>query len=392
MLTCMLVILLLCCAGWWCLGSIMLYNLRRLQLIPQLPLVERDTWPEISIIAPACNEAKHIKQAITSRLSLDYPSLHITIVNDRSTDETGKITEQLAVEDERVDVVHIKELPEGWLGKVHALKRGVEVSESEWILFSDADVYMMPGTLRRVIHYCEEHSIEMLAALPAFSRGGVLMEALYAMMMRVLYAASMPGLVSSSRSSYGVGVGAFTLVRRDVLLEHQIFEAIRMEVADDLMLGRVLKQKGVTCSVCDGVGAIEVELYETAGDFVAGAEKNAWAVSAQFSFLRGMLGSFALCMFELSPFLLCLPFFPWWAQYIGGVSLIWALGISTYARAKNGGHLWAGLLYPMGSLLFTYASLRGTWLGWWRGGLYWRDTFYETELFLEQTKPRDQDR
>ena len=51
--------------------------------------------PPLSIVAAARNEAHGIEAAVKSLLRLDYPSLQIVIVNDRSTDGTGAILQQL---------------------------------------------------------------------------------------------------------------------------------------------------------------------------------------------------------------------------------------------------------------------------------------------------------
>ena len=86
---------------------------------------------------------------MASKLSDDYPDAEFILVDDRSVDKTPEIADRLAAHDDRIRVLHIRELPEGWLGKVHALQKGVEISRGEWILISDADVHFMPGTLRR---------------------------------------------------------------------------------------------------------------------------------------------------------------------------------------------------------------------------------------------------
>jgi glycosyltransferase involved in cell wall biosynthesis len=81
------------------------------------------TYPLISVIITAKDEEEEIEDAINSRLLTDYPNIEFIIVNDRSEDKTGKIIDKLSRKDKRIKVLHLKTLPEGWLGKSERFKR-----------------------------------------------------------------------------------------------------------------------------------------------------------------------------------------------------------------------------------------------------------------------------
>ena len=130
-----------------------------LRTIRAVPLLRDDAspeparWPRVSLIVPARDEARDLERAVRTRLTDDYPNLQVILVDDRSTDGTGAIADRLAADDPRVKVVHVTELPAGWLGKLNALHRGVAEADGEWLLFSDADIEFAPGTLRRTRIY-----------------------------------------------------------------------------------------------------------------------------------------------------------------------------------------------------------------------------------------------
>ena len=92
-----------------------------------------DGWPSLALIFAARNEAENVEAATRSMLALDYPGLHVTAVDDRSTDATGTILDAIARGDPRLTVVHVRELPAGWLGKTNALQLAADACTAEWI-------------------------------------------------------------------------------------------------------------------------------------------------------------------------------------------------------------------------------------------------------------------
>src|SRR5436305_8730987 len=110
--------------------------------------------PSVTVVVPARNEEAEIERCLRSLVAQDYPNLDICAIDDRSTDKTGSIMDRLCCEaqahsssvategnrrqrnsDGKLRVLHIAELPAGWLGKTHAMWEGAQTSKSDWILF-----------------------------------------------------------------------------------------------------------------------------------------------------------------------------------------------------------------------------------------------------------------
>ena len=116
--------------------------------------------PRASIIVPARNEEHTIRPAMRSLMLCDYPQVEVIAVDDRSTDGTGSVLDEIAKNNpDKLKVVHVTELPQGWLGKTHAMYSAVQRAQGEWILFTDADVSMTPDILRRAIAYAESTKV-----------------------------------------------------------------------------------------------------------------------------------------------------------------------------------------------------------------------------------------
>jgi cellulose synthase/poly-beta-1,6-N-acetylglucosamine synthase-like glycosyltransferase len=95
------------------------------------------TVPMVSIIVPARNEEVKIEKCLTPLLELEYPAFEIIAINDRSTVQTGTIMDNLSKKDKRLTTIHIKELPEKWIGKNYAMHRGSQEAKGEFLLFTD---------------------------------------------------------------------------------------------------------------------------------------------------------------------------------------------------------------------------------------------------------------
>src|SRR5215469_13916359 len=139
-----------------------------------LPLGSNGAVPRVSIVVPARNEAEHIEAALLSLLQLDYPDYEVIAVDDRSEDATGTIIDRLAEEwrprgeasHHLLKVLHVTELPPGWLGKTHAMWLAGKQATGDWILFTDADVVFRNDALRRAVSYAERVRGDHLVLFP----------------------------------------------------------------------------------------------------------------------------------------------------------------------------------------------------------------------------------
>lgn len=346
---------------------------RRLKRLATLSAPAPATWPRLSVVFAARNEGRTVGAAVPTMLALDYPDLEIIAVNDRSEDDTGAILDKLAATDPRLRVVHVRELPYGWLGKTHALQLGGEQAGGEWILFTDADIHFRPDTLRRAIAYARAQTLDHLAAVPQLHEHGHLLGICVNAFSFAFTVGILPWRIPDPRSKAHGGVGAFNLVRTATYRKLDGHEPLRLRPDDDIKLGKLMKAGGFSEFVL-GAGAISVEWYATVGELIRGLTKNSFA-AADYRLWAPPLGAAVLVASYLWP-LVALLFTSGPALWCNAGSVAVMLWVGWDQTRFTGGRRWHGLFLPLGMAVFSYILLRSMAVTLWTGGITWRGTFY----------------
>jgi hypothetical protein len=332
-------------------------------------------WPSVSVVVAACNEEDTIEPALHSLLALDYPQLEVVVVNDRSTDRTGEIIERVAAGDPRVRAVHVEELPGGWLGKVHALYCGSEDARGEWLLFIDADVHLSPSSVRRAMEYARHEQLDQVSILPQMEASDPLSGALIATFAAALLLHLRVDRVGDPEHPAAVGVGAFNLVRGELWRKGAGFPAIRMEVADDMAVGLLMKQAGARIGIATTGEHVRIAWYPSLGAMFTGMEKNIFGVMFQWRFPSFFVVFAAMTLLVLAPFVAFALGSPV-AAALGCLCLAgrWTLGASLSGRGTVPGL--AAPLFPIGQLLLLALLAHSARVTWKEGGINWRGTHY----------------
>ena len=376
------------CALWVVQATLVFLHLAQLRDLAKLTPPDPPRWPSVSVISAARNEAADIAESLTSRLSDGYPgALEVIVVDDRSDDTTPQIIAEFASRDPRVRPVRVDELPDGWLGKVHALQRGVDIATGEWLLFSDADVRIEPGALGKAVAHCEADGFDLLALVPEFRSRSAIFYVLWAIFMRTIAMAISPAAVRNPASKVAMGSGGFTLLRRTALDATPGFEHLRLETGDDVSLGAMVKGAGGRCDFVNGRSAASVSIYDSLGEFYRGVEKNGSSLASLPFWLVAVVFALLGCL-EYSP-LVALIAGLWagvnWLAWLGAATTVLATAATAAPLHRNTGLVWAALLWPVGWALMASGILRSAWLFHRRGGVLWRGTFYpKAEILAAQ--------
>jgi hypothetical protein len=330
--------------------------------------------PKISLIFAALDEEEKLPAALATLIQLDYPSLEIIAVNDRSQDATPRILDEFASTHPRLKVVHIEDLPPGWLGKTHALQKAYEASTGEWLLFTDADVSFQPDTLRRCATLIHLLKLDHLALFIGMEMVGFWEKVLISFFGMSFNLAIQPHQVINPLSRAYVGVGAFQMARRAAYEACGTHRRLALEVIDDMKLGKIIKLGGFRSGVAIAPDSVRVRWHAGLGNVIRGVEKNFFA-GAQFKVSQAILQIITLLSFNVAP-TLGLIFAHGWTRLFAAVAILVPLGflagVDTVMRISP---LYA-LTLPLAALVFTYMLGRSTVITLKQGGIFWRGTFY----------------
>lgn len=344
--------------------------------------------PTLSVIIPARNEERRLEGALRTVLGQEYPGvLEVILVNDRSRDGTGKIMEHLATGSDRAVVIRVGKLPEGWLGKNHAIHVGARRARGEWLLFTDADVHFAPGAFRKAVAHAEARSLDHLTMRPGLVLPGYWLESFVAffyaafLVHRGYYKANL----HSSRT--GVGIGAFNLIRRRAYEKVGGYGAFPNRPDDDLTLGNRVKGAGLRQELALGHGLLEVEWYSSLAELFQGVEKNTFAALG-YSVPKTAGYVLALPLLMAGPFI-AVPFSSGAARSLHlGAAVAQVATFAVCNRFLGRRVLSLALAYPVCALLFPYLLARSALLALARGGVYWRGTFYPLSLLKHGEKKK----
>jgi glycosyltransferase involved in cell wall biosynthesis len=258
-------------------------------------------FPRVSVIVPARNEEKKIREALQSVLRQEYPNLEFIVLNDRSTDQTGAVLAEMAAADGRLRLVNITELPAGWLGKNYALYQGAERAGGELLLFTDADVVMEPSTLAKAVSYLRANHLHLLAVMPTVRLPSLALR-LFCSAFGIFFSGYIRQWKAKDPASRAfIGVGAFNLVTTEAYRTSGTHRAIAMRPDDDIKLGKILKKAGYRQEMVLGMGLLTVEWYSSLRELIEGLMKNAFA-GLEYSLPLSIGAGIAVLLLNVWPF------------------------------------------------------------------------------------------
>ena len=338
--------------------------------------------PVVSLVIPARNEARNIARCVESALASTYPRLEVLVVDDHSTDDTGRIVREIARRDARLRIVEPAPLPASWFGKQWACAAGAAAATGELLGFMDADTWQAPDLIPRTVNAMRARGSDFITVAGTQEMGSFWEKMLQPQVFAVLLArfGGTEVVNESRRASDKIANGQCIFVRREAYDAVGGHAAVKHTVAEDLALAQLFHARGHRTTMVLGLEQLHTRMYTSLGELVAGWGKNLYAggIDAMpLGALGRVLFPLLLLLPSLSgllpPVLLVLSL----AGVLGKGWLVWSVVVTTVNLLWwTAVYAWLGLspllgvLHPIGAALLLYitagAIARGrkvTWKG-----------------------------
>ncbi|HEX4124049.1 MAG TPA: glycosyltransferase, partial [Tepidisphaeraceae bacterium] len=258
---------------WGILGVALFAGRRKMLLMHRPGQPIKGDLPWVSILIPAKDEEARIRGCLESALAQDYPNIQVIAIDDRSTDGTGAVMDDLAREHSSLEIIHVTEPPEpSWTGKNNALYTGTQHASGQWLLYVDSDVVLEPDALRVAMGVVLRKKFDLLSLLPRLECHSFWESILVPLAGS---AASTMYLIALTNKSDGPKTtafanGQFLLISRPAYDAIGGHEAVRDRYCEDVEIARLLRVGGFRPRVAWGNDFAAVRMYSSLGAIIRG--------------------------------------------------------------------------------------------------------------------------
>ena len=262
------IVLLVICA-------ISIFNLFTFVRVKRILDVDYHT-PFISILVPARNEERGIRECIESLCNQVYPSYEVLVLDDGSTDSTPEILVELSKRyPERLTIIQGKPLPIQWIGKSHACHQLSQKAKGEYLLFTDADTIHSPYSVLSLLRTSGEYQTDLLTAVPNQTLSSF-WEHVMVPFMHVLYHGYLPNALvyTTNDSRFSAANGQIMFFRHEAYHAIDGHVSVQNSLVEDIDLARNIKLNKGKVVLANAKDIVSCSMYTGFNEVFNGFSKN----------------------------------------------------------------------------------------------------------------------
>lgn len=265
------------------IGAAALASRRRLAALLRLqatPLTEA-----LLVVIPARNEGANLRAHLPLVLAEPSASLRVLVVDDRSSDDTAAVVDDVRARDPRVRLVRLLDEPgAGVYGKPRALARAVDDARAHGelpalALFLDADVAVAPGLAGALVAALRREGAHALSGVPRLTLATAVEALFLPTVVALLTGRVRPERVHDARAPDAFLNGQLIVVDTAALAQVGGWLAVGDTVLEDVALARRMKQAGLRVRLCDVRALAATRMYASFAEMARGFGKNAVALA-----------------------------------------------------------------------------------------------------------------
>lgn len=339
----------------------------------------------ISAVVPARDEEAVIARCVES-LAGQAEIDEIIVVNDESSDGTGRVLEELIRREKseaerggrraRLRVMESGGVPDGWTGKNHAAWLGARAATGEWLLFTDADTVHRAGSAARALADAQRTGAALVSYSPEQELRTWWERALLPFVFCRLAQLYPYHAVSDPQSNDAAANGQYMLMRREAYEAMGTHAAVRGEVLEDVALARMAKRAGMKIHFARGQGIVAARMYRSFGAMWEGWVKNLYALAGgrRAAAWREVIGVFPVVPVILLAMGAVHAVFP----ILGAMML--ALRHAAYGvELRRNHYAWSGIAYYLPGAALYCAAVAASAMRHGRGTVVWKGREYRVE-------------
>jgi len=346
-----------------------------------LPLQMLKKGPLVSVLIPARNEEKNIGRCLRSLSKQDYQNLEILVLDDNSSDGTGRVVEKLSKKDTRIRLIRGHSLGRGWKGKTYACHQLSGEATGEYYVFTDADTLHFPNSISSSLGAMISARLDALSVFPKQIMVSI-HERMIVIFINLAVLALMPlGMIRKTRSSrICIANGQFMLFKRSVYKSIGGHRSIKNDIVEDVAISKQVKKHGYRFMVFDGRKTIYCRMYDGFINVVRGFSKFIFAAMNYSIIKLGVVVSFIMLLFLLPVFFIPLGLYVFdWPLLVNililsQISIILLIRIAMTFRFKS--RFSDIFLHPLSMLYIAVLSINSVYQAKLGRGIFWKDRFY----------------